>query len=95
MDYIGPWKLKSKPSFKSIYDSRSIKLFFVTYYFSSSVRRPIILEKLGEIGCSSLADMRTLMVARLIISDLLKFWGPMALMYLSKILAAMKSVSIL
>ena len=64
MDWIGPGKLKSKPSFMRMSDSRSIRAYLVTFFFSSVDRRLIILVKLGEIGCSSLADIRTEMVAR-------------------------------
>jgi len=50
--------------------------YLLTYLFSSSVRRFIILVKLGEIGYSSLADMSTQMVARFTICDLGKLVGP-------------------
>ena len=95
IDCIGPGKLKSKPILTRIWDSSSIKDCLLTYFFSSLVRRFIILVKLGEIGYSSLADIRTLMVARLTICDYGKFWGPTMWMYLSRMPAAMNSVSCL
>jgi hypothetical protein len=53
----------------------------------------IILVKLGEIGYSSLAAIRTQMVARDTIWDFGKLSIPILLMYLSRMPAAMNSVS--
>jgi len=61
---MGPGKLKSNPSYINTLDSKSMSYFLSTIYFSSGVRRFIILEKLGDIGCSILADKSTLMVAK-------------------------------
>jgi len=47
-----------------ISDSKSMRDYFVTVFFSSGVRRLIILVKEGEMGCSSLADIRTEIVAK-------------------------------
>tara|TARA_B110000503_G_C6785245_1_gene264978 strand:- start:99 stop:329 length:231 start_codon:yes stop_codon:yes gene_type:complete len=67
--------------------------YLVTCFFSSSVNKLIILENDGEIGCSSLADMRTLIVAKFTIRDFGKFITPIILMYLSRIPAATNKVS--
>ncbi len=73
---MGPGKLKSKPRVMRIWASRSMRDYLLTYLFSSSVRRLIILVKLGEIGYSSLADISTQMVARFTICDFGKLAGP-------------------
>lgn len=67
--------------------------YFVTCFFSSSVNKLIILEKEGEIGYSSLADIKTLIVAKLTMRDFGKFMTPIILIYLSRIPAATNKVS--
>jgi len=66
-----------------------------TYFFSYSVNRLIILENEGEIGCSSFADINTLIVAKFITEVLGKLATPIILMYLSNIPAAINRVSAL
>lgn len=63
-NWIGPGKLKSKPSLTMICASKSVSIFLLTLFCSSSVKSWIILVKLGETGYSSLADIRTEIVAR-------------------------------
>jgi hypothetical protein len=64
MDCSGPGKLKSKPNIIKMFISRSISFCFVTYFFSSSFNKEIILVKLGEIGYSSFAAIKILIVAK-------------------------------
>lgn len=64
MNYAGPGKLKSNPSSFNISDSILINYYLFTYYFSSEGNNLIILEKLGLIGYSSLADINTEITAR-------------------------------
>ena len=73
---MGPGKLKSKPRVTIIWASRSMSCSLLTYFFSSSLSKLIILVKLGEIGYSSLADISTEIVAKQTICDLGKFEAP-------------------
>jgi len=75
-NWMGPGKLKSKPSLTIICASKSIRTFLLTCFYSSSVKSWIILAKLGEIGCSSFADIRTEMVASETSCEFRMFWGP-------------------
>ena len=68
--------MRSKPSFEMMIASRSIRPCLETYFFSSSVRRPISLLKLGEIGYSILAEINTQIVAREAIMVFGKFYAP-------------------
>jgi len=87
--------LKSNPNIIRMLVSKSISFCLVTDFFSSSVRRLIILVKLGEIGCSNLAAIKILMVDKQTIYVLGKFCTPTELIYLSNIDVATKSVSFL
>ena len=62
-NWTGPGKLKSNPSLTIICASMSVNTFLLTPFYSSSVKSWIILVKLGEMGCSSFADIRTEIVA--------------------------------
>jgi hypothetical protein len=73
--------------------SKSTSFYLLVNFCSSSDNSKIILEKLGDIGCSSFADINTLMVAKLTTCSLLKLRIPTAFMYLSKIPAATNKVS--
>ena len=63
------------------------------FFCSCSGRRPIILEKLGDIGYSSFADIKMLIVASSHILSLAKFFQPMECKYLSKMEQATKRLS--
>ena len=75
--------------------SRFMRDCLVTIFCSSSVRRLIILWKLGDIGWSNLAAIRMQMVDKMAICYLGKFLRPKVAMYRSKMLAARNRVSIL
>ena len=92
---MGPGKLKSNPNEERILYSRSISDCLDTFFYSSSGSKFIILLKLGEIGCSSLAAIKILIVAKFNISFQGKFGSPIIPIYRSRILAAMNKVSFL
>jgi len=95
IDWIGPGKLKSNPNNIRIWASRSINYYLLVYFYSSSVRRFIILVKLGDTGCSSFADINMLIVDKLTTFSFRKFWTPNVYIYLSNIPAATNNVSYL
>lgn len=95
MVWIGEGKLKSNPILVSISPSSSINYALLTFFFSSSVSKFIILVKLGEIGCSSLAAISMQMVANRHMFSLGKVQYPMVARYRSITLTATKSVSTL
>lgn len=73
---IGPGKLKSKPKWERMSVSSSMSYSLRTYFLSSSGNKLIILLKLGEIGYSSLAAMRTLMTDKCKTLCRLKYFAP-------------------
>ena len=90
---IGHGKLKSKPILIRIQASISVRDFLLTYFCSSSVKRFIILVKLGEIGYSSFAAISTEIVARAVTYELRMFCGPVIWTNLSIMPVAMKRLS--
>ena len=92
---MGPGKLKSKPNRIRISYSRATRSCFDMFFFSDSLRRLIILEKEGCIGYSNLAAKRIEIVDNVTIYWSGQFQCPINCRYLSKMLHAINSVSIL
>jgi len=95
MLWKGLAKLKSKLRITRISASSLIIDSILTYFFSTSDRRQIIFEKLGEIGCSSFAAISMLTVARRHIFSLGKLNQPITDKYLSRMEHATNNVSFL
>ena len=87
--------LKSNPKTIRTFFSKSINFFFVIIFYSSSVRKSIIISKFGKNGCSSLAANIILVTDNKTVYFGGKFYAPTQFIYLSNIEVATKRVSFL